>query len=215
MKQAICIPILLMGALFASASAQAEMYKWTDKSGKTHYTATPPPADAKGKDIEDDIRLSTGKLGNTPAQTGTTQAPTDEMEKAREDGKKSEEKHHDFCQQQSDAYKQMTANSLVKWKDAQGERFLTAEEKTKKMKEIEKNIESMCKPEMFGSTPDRQTSGTEAIAGKDASNGTESLSLSGGKAGSTGEAGATGNGSATSGSDAGNAPVGSMLPSTD
>lgn len=38
---------LLLGILALSATAFAQMYKWVDKDGKTHYTDTPPPADTK------------------------------------------------------------------------------------------------------------------------------------------------------------------------
>ena len=30
-----------------SAAAYGQMYKWVDKNGRTHYTDTPPPPDAK------------------------------------------------------------------------------------------------------------------------------------------------------------------------
>lgn len=159
MKKAIYMPLLVAGALCLINPVSAEMYKWTDKNGETHYTQTPPPADAKGKDIEADIRLSTGKLGNTIPQAPTKDAPKDDMEKAREDGSKSEQKHRDFCAQQAEALKQMTANSLIKWKDADGgERFLTAEEKETKMKDMQKNISSMCKPEMFSNKDGKENS---------------------------------------------------------
>ncbi len=116
MNKAILMPVVLLSAAFIAQTASAEMYKWTDKSGETHYTQTPPPPDAKGKDIEDEIRLSTGKLGNTiPAASNDT--PKDEMDKARKDGEKSDQKHRDFCAQQDAALKQMTANALIKWKD--------------------------------------------------------------------------------------------------
>ncbi len=213
MKQAIYVPILLMGVLCASGSSHADMYKWTDKTGETHYTATPPPADAEGKDIEDDIRLSTGKLGNAPAAVS---APTDEMEQAREAGKKSEEQHRDFCKQQSAALKQMTANSLIKWKDTEGERFLTAEEKFKKMKELKKNLDSMCKPEMFGNTPERQTSQTETAFDNSDSPDKSGVSASGSGqgSGSAGNTGATGS-SAADGTDQSTLSDGTNLPATD
>ena len=34
--------------LAAALPAAAQMYRWTDESGKTHYTDTPPPRSAKG-----------------------------------------------------------------------------------------------------------------------------------------------------------------------
>ncbi|OQX03932.1 MAG: hypothetical protein BWK73_37880 [Thiothrix lacustris] len=161
MKKAIFMPVVLLVSVFFTLNASAEMYKWTDKRGEVHYTQTPPPPDAKGKDIEDDIRLSTGKLGNNiPAQADKS-APKDDMDKAHEAGEKSDKKHRDFCAQQEAALKQMTANALIKWKDEKGERFLTADEKTGKMKEMQGNIDTMCKPEMFSKTTDKPTSQTE------------------------------------------------------
>lgn len=212
MKQAIYVPVLLMGVLFASTDACAEMYKWTDKNGETHYTATPPPPNAKGKDIEDEIKLSTGKLGNLPAPASASQEPKDDMDQAREDGKKSEAQHRDFCKQQSSALKQMTANALIKWKDSQGERFLTAEEKTKKMKEIEKNLSSMCKPEMFSNTPDRETSQTEAAFGGRTSQENTGMDVAGAEQNS-GNAGTTGNSGTAGNNDS--VPDGTALPATD
>jgi hypothetical protein len=38
---------VILGALALSAVAYGQMYKWVDKEGKTHYTDTPPPSDAK------------------------------------------------------------------------------------------------------------------------------------------------------------------------
>lgn len=45
---------LLLGVLLAvSATAAAQLYRWVDKDGRVHYTATPPPAGAtKSRTIE-------------------------------------------------------------------------------------------------------------------------------------------------------------------
>ena len=161
MKKAIFMPVVLLVSVFFTLNASAEMYKWTDKRGEVHYTQTPPPPDAKGKDIEEDIRLSTGKLGNNIPAQADKNATKDDKEKAREAGEKSDKKHRDFCAQQEAALKQMTENALIKWKDEKGERFLTAEEKTGKMKDMQNNIDSMCKPEMFNKTAEKPTSQTE------------------------------------------------------
>lgn len=37
-----------------TAPAQAEVFKWTDASGKTHYSDTPPPANPR-KDLSDKL----------------------------------------------------------------------------------------------------------------------------------------------------------------
>ncbi len=38
---------LFIAGSLAAGSAWAQTYKWTDARGRTHYTDTPPPADAK------------------------------------------------------------------------------------------------------------------------------------------------------------------------
>lgn len=162
-QQALFLPVTALLTVCLAQNVAAEMYKWTDKDGKTHYTQTPPPANADGKNIADEIRLSTGKLGNT-IPTAPTAPPSDEMEQARQAGEKSEQKHRDFCAQQEAALKQMTANSLIQWKDQGGEaRYLTAEEKAQKMDELQKNIDSMCKPEMFRAKAAKPTSQTKTV----------------------------------------------------
>lgn len=210
MKKAILMPTVLLASTFFTHTAFAEMYKWTDKSGEVHYTQTPPPADAKGKDIESDIKLSTGKLGNTIPQAPAAEKK-DDMAQAREDGKKSEEKHRDFCAQQEDALKQMTANALVKWKDDKGEHLLTAEEKTAKMKDIEKNIASMCSPEMFAK--DRDTSQMEGTT--DAHLSTENSSIKAGGASNSSNASAGSDNSNTGSATANIQPGKAALPATD
>lgn len=39
-------------------AAQAQLYRWTDPSGKVHYTDTPPPAEAKDVEKKKRIRAS-------------------------------------------------------------------------------------------------------------------------------------------------------------
>jgi len=39
--------LLAVSLLACALTAQAQLYRWTDESGKVHYTDTPPPATAK------------------------------------------------------------------------------------------------------------------------------------------------------------------------
>ena len=161
MKKLLFIPAAFMVAISLQQPAQAEMYKWTDKKGEIHYTQTPPPADTQSKNIEDDIRLSTGKLG-TVAPTMAKGEKKSAMEEAREQGKKSEAEHQDYCANQANALKQLTANALVTVKDDKGEpHILTAEEKANKIKEIETSIQKICRPEMFNKTSENAADKTE------------------------------------------------------
>lgn len=209
MKKAIFMPVILLASAMVATNAAADMYKWTDKNGETHYTQTPPPPDAKGENIEDEIRLSTGKLGNT-IPTAPNEAPKDDMEKARQEGEKSDQKHREFCAQQNDALQKMTANALIKWKDAQGERFLTAEEKTAKTKEVQGNIDSLCKPEMFNKT-EKTTSQTEKAVDARLNGDTSTTSESSPNT----KPSSTNNDAAGSGSTTTNQAATAMLPATD
>lgn len=73
--------VLLLAVASASTCAFAQMYKWVDKDGKTHYTDSPPPQDAK--------TLAPPKGASAPA----TSAPSasrgrgEEKSAARADGK--------------------------------------------------------------------------------------------------------------------------------
>lgn len=157
MKQAIFMPILLASLVGWASSASAEMYKWTDSNGKTHYSATPPPADVKAKNIEAEINLSSGKskVSDSPKTDTTpdtkTETPTNKTVKPEEAAQASEKQHRSYCDQQKQALQQISTNSLVKYIDEKGERFLNAAEKQEKIASISKNIETMCGSEMFSS----------------------------------------------------------------
>lgn len=43
---------LAVALLAAAGSASAQMYKWVDANGKTHFTETPPPATAKPAEMK-------------------------------------------------------------------------------------------------------------------------------------------------------------------
>src|SRR5215831_12486262 len=53
--------VLLMLSSFA---AQAQLYRWTDSTGRTHVTDTPPPAEAKGVQK----RSSSAPAGEAPTE---------------------------------------------------------------------------------------------------------------------------------------------------
>ena len=71
------LPLLLV--LISTQTLQADIYKWTDKDGKVHYSATPPKVPQKNiEDIEDKIKANIGKV-----QPKTTyKAPTSKPKEA-------------------------------------------------------------------------------------------------------------------------------------
>jgi glutaredoxin len=50
-----------IGLLVCSLTAYAQMYRWTDEQGGTHYTDTPPPPSAKG------VQKKSVRSGDTPS----------------------------------------------------------------------------------------------------------------------------------------------------
>jgi hypothetical protein len=45
--------LLVLGSMLVfTALASAQMYRWVDKDGRVHYTATPPPAGVKARTLQ-------------------------------------------------------------------------------------------------------------------------------------------------------------------
>jgi hypothetical protein len=63
---------LILVMLMASAASYAQMYKWVDKDGKTHYTDTPPPSDAKSVTPPPAVRAP-GSAAEPVKPTGKTE----------------------------------------------------------------------------------------------------------------------------------------------
>src|SRR5687767_9210409 len=68
--------ILGAALLATSLSAGAQMYRWTDSSGKVHYTDTPPPASARNVQSRGDRAGNTAESGEPYAlQMARKKAP--------------------------------------------------------------------------------------------------------------------------------------------
>ncbi len=151
----------LLFLLTISLTAHAEIYKWTDDNGVTHYTATPPSDPTKGKNIQDDINLSAGKSSasntttttssetqnteNTPPQSASQSTSAEDKNKGKMRTRK------EFCDDQSSTLSTLKANELVRWTPADGgnSHVLTAKERNQKIAELEKSIAEVCSPESF------------------------------------------------------------------
>lgn len=139
------------------ANVQAEIYKWTDASGAVHYTQTPPPDLSKAKDIAEDISLSTGKSTHaakadteTKSEETTKDKPKDELEQAKDEGAKNEDKHRQFCEQQKASLKQLLSNPVIRWRSTDNvEKILSAKERADKIAEMEKNVKDLCNSDVL------------------------------------------------------------------
>jgi glutaredoxin len=61
-----CGAFLGLVLLLCAASASAQMYKWTDANGKTHFTDTPPPATAKAAPLKGTTSVGGGASSDMP-----------------------------------------------------------------------------------------------------------------------------------------------------
>ena len=79
---------LLLATIGFSHSLSAEIYKWTDKEGKVHYSSTPPKEDPqKAQLIGDKIKANIGKV--QPATTYKSSVKT--SEKSTKPSKKADD----------------------------------------------------------------------------------------------------------------------------
>ncbi len=143
--------VLALLMLCLSFTANAEIYKWTDASGKTHYSQTPPENTAtKAEDIGDEIGMAAGTAQNSAAGSVKKDKPgSDEMAKAKAEGKENAIKHQTYCDQQNAALKQLLANPIVRWKSDNSEKVLSAKERQGKIAEFEKSIKEMCNEDVL------------------------------------------------------------------
>lgn len=150
LHKALFLPLLSVLFVLGVQTAQAEIYKWKDANGKMQYTQTPPPPSVKSDNIEDDIKMAAGKASKSANQTKTASEEEDEdIANARIKGKENEKQHVAFCEQQKSALKQLLANPVIRWKDENGERVLTAKERREKITTFENTVETMCNEDML------------------------------------------------------------------
>lgn len=147
--------IAFLLALAACASlAQAQLYKYVDKDGKTVYSDQPPPnLDSK------QLNIGTGRTAPSPAPGATASGPKtaverdkelekgrqEAREKAAKDGKKAEEAEKN-CAAARAAYQNYAQGGRMHKFDEKGEKVILGDEEI----EAEKNrtrreMEEACK----------------------------------------------------------------------
>lgn len=142
-----------MFTLLFGTGLHAEIYKWTDANGQTHYSATPPTQRVKVKNIEDDIRMSMGKYDPSRAQKNSAdQAATEETEPkadestARKDKKEAPTKELiSFCKTQRSNLDLLKNNQNIVWEQFGKKSKLTQAQRKDKIKRIKSTISEECK----------------------------------------------------------------------
>lgn len=140
---------LLMATISFSHTLNAEIYKWTDKEGKIHYSSTPPKEDPKqAQEIGDKIKANIGKV--QPTTTYKKPSTTDET---KENTKKATDPYKNdrsaarikYC---TNLRKNITTlqnkknvNLVIEGKPS----ALSDEQKSKHLKKYQSNLEKNCK----------------------------------------------------------------------
>lgn len=111
-------------ALLMSVASHAQIFKWTDKKGQTHYTAQPPtPEQVKSdaENIEGEIKANAGKSQAPPkGQVTASETNTPNSEKAKLAG--PDPKLIKYCDSQRDNLKRLQENFRNVWVDEKGVR---------------------------------------------------------------------------------------------
>lgn len=144
----------LLGALVTGHATAAQFYKWTDENGVTHYSEAPPPETVKNST---EVKVPSRQPSGTEAAAQNLQKQREAALKALDEaGKKKpqtppaaakgdKEKNAERCKQLQGNLAVMENSGRVSEKDDKGEkRYLTEEEKSKRLEDTRRQIKAYC-----------------------------------------------------------------------
>jgi hypothetical protein len=142
--------VLSLGLCGTAAHAATQVYKWVDNDGTVHYSAEPPPADAKSKSVmvvHSGIPIDGG--ASAPASAGTP-AATAGSSKGREKANAEDEKvaaaNKALCPQWKLELQTLSSVSRLRTSDENGElHYMSEEEKNARVANDQNQIEQYCK----------------------------------------------------------------------
>ena len=139
----ICFTAILLGASFYS---QAEVYKWSDKHGNTHYSDI-KPNDTQSKKIK--IKTHQPTTPTTSPQTAAKELSNRQAEALKEKSEKlktATEKRelNAKCEAIRSNLKTLQENSRIKVNDNGETRFLTPEEIAEKKQSYTEKLSEHC-----------------------------------------------------------------------
>lgn len=146
-KKILTAVVISTGILLATMNSQAEIYKWTDAKGVTHYSARKPiEQKIKSENIEYKIRVAAGKHQASSQKTSqvasTTNLNNDESNTQLAGPSK---KLISYCKNQRKNLAQLKKNYRNLWKDKDGkESRLNQKQRQLKVDQIQKSITTEC-----------------------------------------------------------------------
>ena len=141
-KKFLSAATLSIAVLFITMVSQAEIYKWTDAKGVTHYSAQKPiQQKIKSENIEDKIRFAAGKYQASSRQAPKTTANSKKKTKLTGPNKKL----ITYCKTQRKNLAQLKKNYRNLWKDKDGKTSrLDQKQRQEKVNQIQKSITAEC-----------------------------------------------------------------------
>lgn len=138
--------LLALAALLLTASVQADVYRWTDAQGRTHYGDRPPAGGAE-KVVEPpppsglSADEAKAKLDAIRAQR---EAAAEDRAKAKEERAKADAERKQLAQECAAARRQLDSmRAAQRVRDEQGN-WYTGEQRLEKQRELEKAIGKRC-----------------------------------------------------------------------
>lgn len=144
MRQLILATTLLTG--LSAPTLAAQVYKWVDEKGVTHFTAEPPP----GQQSEQlNIKVAPAKASAPSVETlKETQSKADEQkvldDKVKADVAKQNKQRAEYCQANRENLAQLRNNPRIRVEENGEQRFLSEEERQERIGNAEKNIGEYC-----------------------------------------------------------------------
>jgi len=150
-KQLLLASLCLSAALLQTP-ATAEIYKWTDDNGKTHYSQVPPP----GKIETEEIKGAPPPADDPDKITEQLQNEVDAMDETvtRQEGEASEKSLRKEINAAYEKNCTTSKNNLAKLQEGGKRRYKTAdgqvmhfseEERQKRINEAKDQIDEFCK----------------------------------------------------------------------
>lgn len=142
----------LFGALLAAPVMAAQFYKWTDEQGVTHYSESPPPETAKGAT---EVKVQTRTPSGSEAAVENLQKQREAATKSLTDAEKKKtpaspvktdkSEYAERCKKLQANLATLENSGRVSEPDDKGEkRYLTDEEKNKRMDDTRRQIKAYC-----------------------------------------------------------------------
>ena len=135
-----------LAALLLSVSALASVYKWTDASGRVHYSDKPPATAAERLDIEtsrtDPAQLTARVDEPDPAQPETIVADEADREQLEREQKIRRDENCARAMKARDSL--LSATRVYEPLPGGGRRYLEQEEVDQKMADADRDVQEWC-----------------------------------------------------------------------